>query len=55
METEVEEPDTEGAGGAAGDTEEPEAPNTKRRFLPSSIGLTVPLDPDIVELEANVF
>jgi len=50
----VEEPDTDGAGGAAGDAEEPEAPNTRRRFLPSSIGLTVLLDPDIRTIEARI-
>ena len=38
METDVEEPVDDGAGGAAGDAEIPDAPNTKRRFLPSSIG-----------------
>ena len=54
MEIDVEEPDADGAGGAAGDNEEPEAPNTRRRFLPSSIGLTVLLDPDVTEIEARV-
>src|SRR5258707_14061359 len=43
METDVEEPVDDGAGGAAGDAEAPDTPNTKRRFLPSSIGITVPL------------
>src|SRR6202035_2321468 len=47
METDVEESDDLGAGGAAGDTEPAETPNTKRRFLPSSIGLTVLLPPDV--------
>src|SRR5947208_16978095 len=42
METDVAEPAADGAGGAAGDDELPEAPVAKRRFLPSSIGLTVP-------------
>ena len=46
METGVEEPDADQAGAAA-DNEAPEAPNTRRRFLPSSIGLTVLLDPDV--------
>ena len=41
MEIDVEEPDADGAGGAATDNEEPEAPNARRRFLPSSVGLTV--------------
>ena len=54
MEIDVEEPDTDGAGGAAGDNEEPEAPNARRRFLPSSIGLTVLLDPDVTEIEARI-
>ena len=54
METDVEEPDDVGAGGAAGDAEAPEAPNTKRRFLPSSIGLTVLLPPNVREIEARI-
>ena len=55
MEIEVEESDSEGAGGAAGDNEEPETPNTRRRFLPSSIGLTVLLAaPNVTEIEALV-
>ena len=54
MEIDVEEPDADGAGGAAGDNEEPEAPNARRRFLPSSIGLTVLLDPDVTEIEARI-
>ena len=54
MEIDVEETDTEGAGGAAGDNEEPESPNTRRRFLPSSIGLTVLLSPDVDEIEARI-
>jgi hypothetical protein len=44
-ETEVAEPPDDGAGGAAGDAELPDAPVAKRRFLPSSIGLTVLLPP----------
>src|SRR5207245_7977046 len=36
MDVEAEQQDTVGAGGAAGDDDPPEAPNTKRRFLPSS-------------------
>ncbi len=54
MEIDVEEPDADGAGGAATDNEEPEAPNARRRFLPSSIGLTVLLDPDVTSIEARV-
>ena len=41
MEIDVEEPDADGAGGAAGDNDEPETPEHQRRFLPSSVGLTV--------------
>jgi len=54
LEIDVEEVDADGAGGAAGDNEQPEAPNTRRRFLPSSIGLTVLLDPAITEIEAHL-
>lgn len=54
LEIEGGEPDADGAGGAAGDNEEPDAPNARRRFLPSSVGLTVLLDPDIREVEAVV-
>jgi hypothetical protein len=54
METDVEESANDGAGGAAGDDAVPETPNTKRRFLPSSIGLTVLLPPDVTEIEVDV-
>jgi hypothetical protein len=54
LELDSEEPADEGAGGAAGDDETPETPNTKRRFLPSSIGLTVLLPPDVTEIEVRV-
>ena len=54
MELDVEEPDSDGTNGAAADNEEPEAPVTRRRFLPSSIGLTVLLDSDVTEIEARV-
>jgi hypothetical protein len=54
MEIEVEEPDADGVGGAATDNEEPEAPNARRRFLPSSVGLTVLLDPNVTSIEARV-
>jgi hypothetical protein len=54
MEIDVEEPADEGAGGAAGDAEPPDAPNTKRRFLPSSIGITVLLPPNVTEVEAEI-
>ena len=53
METDVEEPADEGAGGAAGDAEVPDAPNTKRRFLPSSIGITVLLLPQERRLDGD--
>jgi hypothetical protein len=43
-----------GAGGAAGDDEPSEAPVTHRRFLPSSIGLTVLLPMDVEAIEARV-
>jgi hypothetical protein len=54
LEIEVNEPDVEGAGGAAGDTAEAEMPNTRRRFLPSSIGLTVLLPPDVREIDVLI-
>ena len=54
MEIDVEEPDADGAGGAATDNEEPEVPNARRRFLPSSVGLTVLLDPDVTAIEAHI-
>jgi hypothetical protein len=54
METDIAEPADDGAGGAAGDDAAPEAPNAKRRFLPSSIGLTVLLPPDVREIEARI-
>ena len=40
--------------GAAPDEAVPEAPVARRRFLPSSIGITVLLDPAITELTAQV-
>jgi hypothetical protein len=54
LELDVEEPDTDGAGSAATDNEEPEIPNTRRRFLPSSVGLTVLLDPAVTTIEARI-
>jgi hypothetical protein len=53
-EIEVEESDGEGAGGAAGDDEPPEAASARRRFLPSSIGLTVLVDLSVTSLKATV-
>src|SRR5207247_7112720 len=54
IETDIEESAVEGAGGAAGDDAPPETPSAKRRFLPSSIGLTVLLPPDVREIEVCV-
>src|SRR5258707_7894984 len=54
LDPEADAPDPAGAGGEVGDNETPDAPNTPRRFLPSSIGLTVLVDPDVTEIEANV-
>ena len=54
LEIEVEEPDADGASGAAADAEEPDAPNARRRFLPSSVGVTVLLDPAVTEIEVEV-
>jgi hypothetical protein len=53
-EIDVSETDGDGAGGAAGDQDQPDAPSSARRLLPSSIGLTVLLPPDVTELEALV-
>ena len=43
-----------GAGGAAGDDEHPEPPSTRRRFLPSSIGLTAILPIETREIEVEL-
>lgn len=43
-----------GAGGAAGDHDEPETPPARRRFLPSSIGLSAMLDSAADTLDAAV-
>lgn len=48
------EPAGYGAGGAAGDDEAPEPPVARRRFLPSSIGITTMLDPAVAEIEVEV-
>ncbi|HEY5105734.1 MAG TPA: DISARM system helicase DrmA [Caulobacteraceae bacterium] len=53
-EIDVEGSDVEGAGGAPGDDEPPEAASARRRFLPSSLGLTVLLDPSVTSLKATV-
>ncbi len=44
--------DDKGPGGP--DEDEPEVPNVRRRFLPSSVGLTVVLDPRVKEIEVCV-
>lgn len=54
QELEADMSDGAGAGGATGDNEEPETPAVRRRFLPSSLGLTVMLPPEVTELEAVV-
>jgi len=54
LEIDVGESDADGAGGASGDSDPPEAPNAKRRFLPSSIGLTVLLPQHVTQIEALV-
>ena len=43
-----------GAGGAAGDDGEPEAPPARRRFLPSSIGVTAMVDAAVREIAVTV-
>lgn len=48
------EPDGFGAGGAAGDHDEPETTAARRRFLPSSIGLSAMLDPAVSRLDVTV-
>ncbi|NBB24798.1 hypothetical protein GVM20_07020 [Porphyrobacter sp. SLTP] len=49
------EPAGNGAGGAAGDDETPEPPNTQKRFLPSSVGMTaiLPVEVPNIEIELN--
>lgn len=54
MDLEAEAPDRAGSGGAAGDDAEPEAPSVRRRFLPSSVGITVLLPLEVSEVEAVV-
>jgi hypothetical protein len=53
-ETEADLVEEAGAGGAAGDQDEPDPPNSRRRFLPCSIGLTVLLPPAVTEIKARV-
>jgi hypothetical protein len=53
-ETETDLVEEAGALGAAGDQDEPDPPNSRRRFLPSSIGVTVLLPPAVTEIEARV-
>jgi len=54
LELEAETEETTGTGGAAADNEPPETPNTRRRFLPSSIGITVLLPIDATKIDARV-
>jgi hypothetical protein len=54
LDPEADAPDPDGSGGAAGDDETPDTPNTPRRFLPSSVGLTVLLHPGVTEIEASI-
>jgi hypothetical protein len=53
-EREAEQETGSGAGGAAGDDAPGEAPAARRRFLPSSIGVTVLLPMDVDAIEARV-
>lgn len=48
------EPEGFGAGGAAGDNDEPDQPPARRRFLPSSVGLSAMVDADVGEIEVEV-
>jgi len=43
-----------GAGGAAGDHDEPDAPSARRRYLPSSIGLSTMVDAHVAALDVTV-
>ena len=54
QENAVEGRDAGGAGGAAGDDGDAEPATTKLRFLPSSLGLTVLLPPDVKELDVEL-
>jgi hypothetical protein len=54
MEIDVGEESVDGSGGAAGDSEPAEVPNTKRRFLPSSVGLTVLLPLGVKSIKAKI-
>ena len=48
------EPEGFGAGGAAGDDDEPEPPAARRRYLPSSIGLSAMIEPGVDAIEATI-
>lgn len=43
-----------GAGGAAGDDDEPEPPPKRRRYLPSSIGITAMLPPEVETIKVEL-
>jgi hypothetical protein len=49
-------PDSDGfgAGGAAGDHDEPEPAATRRRFLPSALGLSAMVDPAAAQIEVTI-
>jgi hypothetical protein len=48
------EPEGFGAGGAAGDNDEPDQPPARRRFLPSSIGLSAMVDAAVTDIGVEV-
>jgi hypothetical protein len=48
------EPEGFGAGGAAGDNDEPDQPPARRRFLPSSIGLSAMVDAAVTEIGVEI-
>tara|TARA_R110000868_G_scaffold11516_7_gene56436 strand:+ start:34243 stop:37758 length:3516 start_codon:yes stop_codon:yes gene_type:complete len=54
MELEAESSDPDPDSATANDDEPPEVPNARRRFLASSVGLTVLLAPDVKEVEARI-
>jgi hypothetical protein len=54
MEVDVGEADVDGAGGAAGDDQPADTPATRRRFFPSSIGITVLLPRHVTSIDAVI-